>query len=118
MTTVQRVQWCGALSLALLLGAACTGQEDKAPNGDLKLQGTVHMVQATDGSTCWKLESSKGKTYELLPAQVPRAMLVDGAHAFLLAKPRTGGSFCNLGQIIDVMQLDSMQAPTATASSN
>lgn len=117
MTTMQRMRWCSTVAVVLLLGAACKGQEEKAANGDLKLNGTVHMVQAQDGSTCWKLESSKGKTYELQPAQAPHDMLVDGAHAYLLAKAREGGSFCNVGQIIDVMQLDSVQAPAATASS-
>ncbi|HET7563464.1 MAG TPA: hypothetical protein VFJ96_00610 [Gemmatimonadaceae bacterium] len=116
MTTRQRMHWCGAVGVVVLIGAACTGREEKAANGDLKLSGTVHMVQATDGSTCWKLESSKGKSYELQPAQAPHDMLVDGAHAFLEAKPREGGSFCKVGQIVDVTQLDSVQAPAATAS--
>ncbi|HEU4642478.1 MAG TPA: hypothetical protein VFS44_08495 [Gemmatimonadaceae bacterium] len=102
--------------LTILAMAACTGEE-KGPNGTLKLSGTVHMVQSQDGGTCWKLESSKGKTYELQPAQVPHDMLVDGAKVKMLAKPRKGGSFCNVGQIIDVTQVDSMSGPEATASS-
>ncbi|HEX6533947.1 MAG TPA: hypothetical protein VF041_05075 [Gemmatimonadaceae bacterium] len=108
----------GALIVVLTVAAAaaCTGEE-KGPNGTLKLHGTVHMVQSKDGGTCWKLESTKGKSYELQPAQVPHDILVDGARVSLLAKPRKGGSFCNVGEIVDVTQLDSVTGPEATASS-
>ena len=95
------------LVLAVLSTAACAGEEH-GPNGELKLHGTVHMVQAQDGATCWKFDSKKGKSYELQPAQAPRDLLVDGATAVLLVKPRSGGSFCGIGNIVDIVKADSI----------
>lgn len=108
----------GGLMAGLVLAAmlACAKEEEKGPNGTLRLYGTVHAVQSEQGGSCWKLESTKGKSYELQPAQVPQTLLVDGAHVVLLAKPRTGGSFCNVGQIIDVTQVDSLTGPEKTAT--
>ena len=103
------------LPVALLAMMACKGEE-KGPKGELKLRGTVHMVKAKDGSTCWKFTSNKGKDYELQPAQVPRDMLADGAQAVILAKARGGGSFCNVGEVIDVLKVDSVGTPTTAAN--
>jgi hypothetical protein len=97
----------------VVLAAACAGEE-KGPNGELKLRGTVHRMQSADGATCWQLETKHGK-YELQPAQVPAALLADGATAVVMAKPRAGGSFCKVGDIVDVVKVDSLTAPTSTA---
>ena len=102
------------LPLALLAMAACKGEE-KGPHGEIKLRGTVHMVQSPDGGTCWKFSSQKGKDYELQPAQVPREVLVDGANVVIQAKERGGGSFCKLGPVIDVVKVDSVGS-ASTAS--
>ncbi len=86
------------------LATACSSSGDKQlSNGRLGLKGTIHSVQASDGSQCWQLVSSSGKQYELQPAQAPASLLVDGAQADIVAKPRSGGSFCKVGQIIDVL---------------
>ncbi|MBX6333223.1 MAG: hypothetical protein IRY91_15365 [Gemmatimonadaceae bacterium] len=118
MTDVaRRFYGIGTIALVVLALGAC-GREEKGPNpGELKLRGTVHMVQSPDGGTCWKLQSTKGHDYELQPAQVPHDLLVDGATAIVIAKPRAGGSFCKVGQIVDVVQVDSIAAPATTASS-
>jgi hypothetical protein len=109
MTDVaRRVRGSCAVALVLLAFAACKGEE-KGPNGELKLHGTVHMVQTPDGGTCWKFTSSKGNDYELQPAQVPQSLLVDGATAVLLAKARKdAGSFCKVGTVVDVVSADSI----------
>jgi hypothetical protein len=116
MTGVARVVHSSCAAALVLFALAACRAEEKGPNGELKLRGTVHMVQTQNGGTCWKLQSKKGKDYELQPAQVPKDLLVDGAEAVLFAKPRAGGSFCNLGQIIDVMRVDSVSGPATTAS--
>jgi len=82
----------------------CQTGDKQLPNGDLGLTGTIHSVQAGDGSQCWTLTSASGKTYELQPAQAPQDLLVDGKQATITAKPRAGGSFCKMGQIIDVLR--------------
>jgi hypothetical protein len=112
---VRQMRGACLLPLALLAMAACRGEE-KGPNGEIKLRGTVHMVQSQDGGTCWKFSSQKGKDYELQPAQVPKEVLVDGAQAVLEAKERGGGSFCKLGPVIDVVKVDSVGAPTTASS--
>lgn len=113
MTDVARRLWgTSAVALVLLALAACSA-EQKGPNGELILHGTVHMVTTSDGQQCWKFTSSKGHDYELQPAQVPHDLLTDGANAVLHAKPRQGGSFCNVGQIVDVMSADSISGGSA-----
>ncbi len=102
------------LPVALLTLAACRGEE-RGPNGELRVQGTVRSVQSEEGGTCWVVESD-GKKYELIPAQVPSDLLVDGAKATLTAKPRRGFSYCKAGDLIDVMKVDSVQAPASTAA--
>jgi hypothetical protein len=104
-----------AIVLPLLVLVAC-GREERGPNGELKLRGTVHLVQTQEGGSCWKLESARGHAYELQPAQAPRDLLVDGVQAVVLAKPRAGGSFCKVGEIIDVVKVDSVTGPATTAS--
>jgi hypothetical protein len=99
------------VSLATMLGCT-TG--DKIVNGQMSMKGSVSAVQSQDGTQCWKFTSTSGKIYELQPAQVPRDMLVDGQEVAIVAKPRTGGgSFCKLGEIIDVVS-DSATAATKT----
>ena len=115
MTDVaRRVRGSCAVALVLFTLAACNTGEEKGPKeGELKLHGTVHMVTTSDGATCWKFSSTKGHDYELQQGQAPVDMLVDGATAVLVVKPRQGGSFCNVGQIVDVVTEDSLKAPGA-----
>ncbi|HEY9449040.1 MAG TPA: hypothetical protein VIQ60_04770 [Gemmatimonadaceae bacterium] len=114
MTGLARMMQGGCMmAITVLALTACKGEE-KGPNGELRLHGTVHMVQSEEGGTCWKLSSSKGNDYELQPAQVPQALLGEGVQAVVMAKPRSGGSFCKVGQIVDVTQVDSVTTPEAT----
>jgi hypothetical protein len=104
MSTIWRVgTTVGTLVVAVSL-AACSNGDKQLANGNLGLTGTIHSVQASDGSQCWTLTSTSGKTYELQPAQAPQDLLVDGKQATITAKPRSGGSFCKMGQIIDVVR--------------
>lgn len=93
----------GTLVVAISM-VGCQQGDKQLPNGDLGLTGTIHSVQGSDGSQCWTLTSMSGKTYELQPAQAPQDLLVDGKQATITAKPRSGGSFCKMGQIIDVLR--------------
>jgi hypothetical protein len=104
-----------AATLAVVAVAACA-RDERGPNGELVLRGTVHKVETEDGGTCWQLEAGRGKQYELQPAQVSPSLLVNGARAVLLAKPRSGGSFCKVGDIVDVVRVDSIVEPTSTAT--
>jgi hypothetical protein len=101
-----------AACLALTV-AGCNTDDKPDAKGQLTMQGTVHASQAADGTPCWKFESAKGKAYELEPAQAPSELLVDGAQATIVVKPRTGFSYCKVGTIVDVVTLN----PTAAASS-
>lgn len=93
----------GTLVVAISI-VGCQSGDKTLPNGNLGLTGTIHSKQASDGSQCWTLTSTSGKTYELQPAQAPQDLLVDGKEATITAKPREGGSFCKMGQIIDVLR--------------
>lgn len=82
----------------------CNMGDKTDAQGRLTMDGTVHAVQGTDGTQCWQFVSAKGKDYELQPAQVPVDLLVDGQSVKIVAKPRaSGGSFCKVGTIIDVV---------------
>jgi len=76
------------------------------------------MVTTADSATCWKFTSSKGKDYELQPAQVPSDLLVDNANAKLILKPLTGGggSFCKLGPVVTVDSVDSVSTGAPASS--
>lgn len=122
MTDVARRVRAGyAVTLVLFALAACSSGEEKGPKpGELIVHGTVHMVTAADSSTCWKFTSTKGKDYELQPAQVPNDLLVDNASAKLIITPLAGGggTFCKLGPVVTVDSVDSVSAgapaPTGT----
>lgn len=116
MTGMARRTLMGGVVALVVVAAACSTGEEKGPNGELKLHGTVHMVQTDSGGTCWKFESSKGHSYELQPGQAPHDLLVDGASAVLLAKPRSGGSFCKVGQLVDIVKADSISGAAAAAT--
>jgi hypothetical protein len=94
----------GTLVVVISVAGCSSGGDKHLPNGNLGLTGTVHEVQGSDGSQCWTLTSTSGKTYELQPAQAPQDLLVDGKQASITAHPRSGGSFCKMGQIIDVLR--------------
>ncbi|HTD59777.1 MAG TPA: hypothetical protein VK679_03940 [Gemmatimonadaceae bacterium] len=104
MSTIWRVGNAVGTLVVVVSIAGCSNGDKQLANGDLGLTGTIHSVQASDGSTCWTLTSTSGKTYELQPAQAPQDLLVDGKQATITAKPRSGGSFCKMGQIIDVVR--------------
>jgi predicted ATP-grasp superfamily ATP-dependent carboligase len=114
MTDVaRRVRASCVVTLVLVGLAACNSGEEKGPKpGELIVHGTVHMVAGADSSTCWKFTSTKGKDYELQPAQVPNSLLVDNVNAKLIIKPLTGGggSFCKLGPVVTVDSVDSVSA--------
>jgi hypothetical protein len=93
-------------SLVTLAVAGCSNADKPDAKGQITVKGTVHQSQSADGSECWKFSSAKGKDYELQPAQVPKDLLVDGAQATIVAKPREhGGSFCKVGTIVDVVSV-------------
>ena len=104
MSAIWRVDSAVGTLVVVMSVLGCQNGDKKLPNGDLGLTGTVHSVQATDGTQCWTLTSTSGKTYELQPAQAPQDLLVNGKQATITAKPRSGGSFCKMGQIIDVLR--------------
>lgn len=104
MSAIWRVGSGVGTLVVVIAVAGCQKGDKTLANGDLGLTGTIHSVQATDGSQCWTLTSTSGKTYELQPAQAPQDLLVDGKQATITAKPRSGGSFCKMGQIIDVVR--------------
>lgn len=120
MTDVaRRVRASCAVTLVLVALAACNSGEEKGPKpGELIVRGTVQMVTGADSSTCWKFTSTKGKIYELQPAQVPNDLLVDNANAKLIIKPIVGGggSFCKLGPVVTVDSVDSVRAGGTGAS--
>lgn len=104
MSAIWRVGSAVGTLVVVIAATGCQKGDKTLANGDLGLTGTIHSVQATDGSQCWTLTSTSGKTYELQPAQAPQDLLVDGKEATITAKPRSGGSFCKMGQIIDVVR--------------
>jgi hypothetical protein len=93
-------------ALLALTVAGCNNDDKPDAKGQITMKGTVHSSQSTDGTQCWKFESEKGKAYELQPAQAPSELLVDGTQATIVVKTRTGGSFCNVGTIVDVVGLN------------
>lgn len=112
MHSVARFAPVVAACLALAV-AGCNSDDKPDAKGQLTMQGTVHASQAADGTPCWEFQSAKGKAYELEPAQAPHELLVDGTQATIVAKPRTGFSYCKVGTIVDVVTIN----PTAAASS-
>lgn len=106
MSKIWRVGSAVGTLVVVITVAGCSSSGDKTlANGNLGITGTVHSVQGSDGSQCWTLQSTSGKTYELQPAQAPQDLLVDGKQASITAKPRpNGGGFCKMGTIIDVLR--------------
>jgi hypothetical protein len=104
MSAIWRVSSAVGTLVVVMSMVGCSNGDKQLPNGNLGLTGTVHSVQGSDGSQCWTMTSASGKTYELEPAQAPQDLLVDGKQASITAHPRSGGSFCKLGQIIDVLR--------------
>jgi hypothetical protein len=104
MSAIWRIGSAVGTLMVVVSVVGCQNGDKTLANGDLGLTGTVHSVQSSDGSQCWTLTSTSGKTYELQPAQAPQELLVDGKEASITAKPRSGGSFCKMGQIIDVVR--------------
>jgi hypothetical protein len=94
-----------AAAVVTLAAAACSSGDVADSKGQLTMKGTVHSSQSADGTQCWKFQSAKGKDYELQPAQAPAEILIDGQAVTIVAKTRTGGSFCNVGTIVDVVSV-------------
>lgn len=96
-----------AAAILMLAAAGCSSGDVPDAKGQITMKGTVHAVQATDGTQCWKFQSAAGKAYELQAGQAPPTLLVDGQQATVVAKTRTGGSFCKdatgTDKIVDIV---------------
>lgn len=108
-----------AAAILTLAAAGCSSGDVPDAKGQITMKGTVHSVQASDGTQCWSFKSAAGKDYELQPAQVPQVLLVDGQQATVVAKPRKGGgSFCKEaipgGTIVDIMTVTPEAAAAGT----
>ncbi len=100
-------RWMAAVTAVAVMVGCSGGGDTPDAQGRVTMQGTVHSIQASDGTQCWQFVSAKGKNYELQPAQVPSDLLVDGISATVVAKPRSsGGSFCKVGEIVDVVSVN------------
>jgi hypothetical protein len=109
---MQRSFWtAGTAALVVISSVACSAGGDKLVDGKLSMTGAVHKSQLADGTECWQFVSASGKQYELQPAQAPKELLVDGQQTAIVAKPRGGGSFCKVGEVIDVVRDTSAAAP-------
>lgn len=91
------------LALLACVATACSRGDSPDANGQITMKGTVHESTMKDGTKCWQFQSAKGNRYELEPVQVPHDLLVDGQQATIVAKKRTGFSYCQVGTIVDVM---------------
>jgi hypothetical protein len=94
------------VAMLTLTAAGCSSGDVPDAKGQITMKGTVHAVQASDGTQCWKFQSAAGKAYELQPAQAPQVLLVDGQQATIVVKTRSGGSFCKEatgGTIVDIV---------------
>jgi len=92
----------GAAMLAFA-AVGCSRGDTPDSTGHITMKGTVHQTTKEDGTPCWQFESAKGNKYELEPTQVPHELLVDGETATIVAKTRTGFSYCQVGTIVDVV---------------
>ncbi len=105
-----RAAWLG---LSTLMGAACTagGQTGDSSvkalaQDEFRMEGIVRKAEA--GANCWRLEAKDGASYELRPEQAPAELLADGKAVTLILKKRTDlMSTCMVGQIVDVVRVDS-----------
>jgi hypothetical protein len=104
MRRVLRLVPAGASILAFA-ATGCSRGDVADSTGRITMKGTVHETTQGDGTPCWQFQSAKGNSYELEPAQVPHELLVDGAQATIVAKTRTGFSYCKVGTIVDVVSV-------------
>jgi hypothetical protein len=86
------------------------GTDALAPSTGIRVTGTVRFLTVEGG--CWQLQAQNGARYELRPGQAPPRVLVDGAQVVLVVRLRTDlVSFCMVGDIVDVEQVESVRAP-------
>jgi len=97
--------------ILLLLGLALTQGCHKMSAlqaDEILVTGTVRQTGIEGG--CWFLEGGDGTRYELRPKQAPDSLLVDGARAVVVVKKRIDlMSTCQVGQIVDVVRVDSLK---------
>lgn len=103
MQRAWRVFPVGVVAAWALVAAGCSNSERPDAQGQITMQGTVHQTTESDGTPCWQFTSAKGNNYELQPAQVPHDLLVDGEHATIVVKTRSGFSYCKVGTLVDVV---------------
>jgi hypothetical protein len=102
MRRVWQLVAAGVTALAFA-AVGCSRGDVPDSTGRITMKGTVHQTTKEDGTPCWQFQSAKGNRYELEPAQVPHELLVDGEQATIVAKTRTGFSYCQVGTIVDVV---------------
>ncbi len=100
MRTAWRFVPIGAAVITFAV-SGCSGDRPDS-KGEITMKGTVHETTQSDGTPCWQFTSAKGNKYEFQPAQVPQTLLVDGQEATIVVKPRSGFSYCKVGQLVDV----------------
>ena len=106
-TIAGRRWWGGLLSLGLILSLGCH-KMGALQSDEIRVTGTVQRIGVEGG--CWVLEASDGTRYELRPAQAPPEVLRDGARAVLVLKKRIDlMSICQVGQIVDVQRVESIE---------
>lgn len=105
-----RAAWLGLLTL---IGAACpAGGQTGDPSvqalmqDEFRVEGTVRKAEV--GVNCWRLEGKDGASYELRPEQAPAELFADEKAVTLVLKKRADlVSSCQVGQIVDVVRVES-----------
>lgn len=101
------------LGLLILTSAACSaGGQTGDPRvqalaqDEFRVEGTVRKAEV--GVNCWRLEAKDGASYELRPEQAPAGLLTADKAATLVLRKRTDlMSTCMVGQIVDVVRVES-----------
>jgi hypothetical protein len=112
----------GSLAPLLLLSATgatsqCSISTDSGTGTfELRIRGTVLFLET--GSGCWRLDADDGRRYELIPDQVPAALLRNGARVTVMGREversKTG---CQVGQPLAVDRLVSLEPAPASVGS-
>lgn len=105
-----RAAWLGLLTL---MGTACTaGGQTGDPRvqalgqDEFRMEGIVRKAEV--GANCWRLEGKDGASYELRPEQAPADLFAEGKAVALVLKKRSDlMSSCMVGQIVDVVRVES-----------
>ena len=106
--TTKRSYHLVLLPLGLALTPGCH-KMSALRSDEIQVTGTVRQTGIEGG--CWFLEADDSTRYELRPKQAPDSLLVDGARAVVVLKKRIDlMSTCQVGQIVDVVRVDSLRA--------